>query len=136
MAPATGLTRKDYKMVMDNEDGSLEVTVYIPFAKLKANNKYPGTLEVAIASYIETQAETLAKEVIAEMRDEPFDNKYFASSLREKLSMVRGYYSLKRLALWCRDDDFLLEVAEALQWHWDVDAFEQTGNGWKGPNNE
>ena len=123
-------------MVMNHEDGNYSVAVDIPVRKLKANNKYPGALEIAIASYIETQAEALAKEVMAEMEDEPFDNKFFASSLREKLSMVRGYYSLKRLALWCQDDDFLLEVAKALKWHWDVDAFDYTGNGWKGPNNE
>ena len=123
-------------MVMNHEDGNYSVAVDIPVRKLKANNKYPGALEIAIASYIETRAEALAKEVMAEMEDEPFDNKFFASSLREKLSMVRGYYSLKRLALWCQDDDFLLEVAKALKWHWDVDAFDHTGNGWKGPNNE
>ena len=123
-------------MVVDHEDGILEVSVEIPYKKLRANNKYPGALEVAVASYIETQAETMAKEVMAEMEEEPFDNKYFASSLREKLSMVRGYYSLKRLALWCQDDDFLLEVAEALGWTCDTIRFEETGNGWKGPNNE
>ena len=51
-------------MVVDHENGDVRVSVDIPLRKLRANNKYPGALEVAVASYIETRAEALAQEVL------------------------------------------------------------------------
>ena len=121
-------------MVMNHEDGNYSVAVDIPVRKLKANNKYPGALEVAIASYIETQAEALAQEVISNM--DPFDEEAMAIMLRERLAEVEGWAKLKNHALRSTDPGLLIEVAEIAGWTWDLDRFDYTSNGWKGPNNE
>lgn len=118
-------------MVMNHEDGNYSVAIDIPVRKLKANNKYPGALEIAIASYIETQAEALAKEVIAGI--DPIDEEVMADMLRERLAEVEGWDKLKKHAIRSTDPVLLVEVAEIAGWYWDPKLCHETGNGWCTP---